>query len=587
MTAGPLFLALIDEDDEPGPEHEVEDFEIFDAIVSHKEFEWALLELTIANPRIGLLAPGRKVWGLMLWRNPANPTADPEVLFKGRLISLPDNLEAETITLNFEARSSDFEAQKAALADTMRDEFWDPIHIDETQRDDPDSVLETRTEAWHIDRVTHEVTASDIVNGEDGTVTFDDSDILDLNMNFGDIPLSEATLDAEVFWTQKAMGIVDLNDELIKASRLAGGDAHLVSTYTGQGLANTWPKRGTNIGGDWSFDDVSIYPADFAVKEVVTETTVRGQSITDLEAVVVGFKLWRFITTYKVLYDTERQYKEKIRLTLRAGVQSVRTDPGGADKLTIPLGSGDVAAEIDPVGTHFEMPIGDVRRRAFFTTDRGRQWIENFGIPLLRATLIKRSRCAFVKVSVPFEQVIGLSCRMNATIVDDRIEGGTATGKIISYSFGIQDGQMFGEVTIACCIGTGDEVAAVPGTPVYAEEGVLDPDVQLYEGGTTLVAGSVTYGDYYVPPNDDGVNLFQMTPTNALRSLIFFDGVSVQKPVIKGSHRTPQQVADALDAVFSEVRLSLVPLNTGPFETSYEVPLSDLSIPRQIDLGGA
>lgn len=589
MTDGPFFLSLVDEDDMFGPDDEVEAFEVFDAIVTHKEFEWALLEVTISNPYVGLLAPGRKQWAYMAWRDPANPSADPVVLFKGRLISIPDDLQSTTITLNIEARSSDFEAQKATLADTLKAAgFWDPLFIDEIERSNPDSALEARTQVWHIGRVDHVVSVSDIVNGEDGTVTFDGSNIFDLSMTFGDVPVSEVTVNAEAYWDQKAMGIVDLNGALVAASRVAGGDDLLVSTYTGQGLASRWPQKGTNIGGDWSVDESSIYPADgISVQRVTTETTVGGISITETQAVVVGFRKWRFTTAFSVLYDTERQYKETITFTLRAGVQAVVTDPGDSDKLPINLGSGDVAALIDEVGTHFEMPIGDVRRRAYFTTDRGKRTVE-WLIALARAQLIKRARCVYITVTIPFEDAIGLSCRKNATITDDRLPGGTATGKIIGYSFGIQGGKMTGEATIACLVGSGGSVSEVPGEPTYVEEGYVESGYQQYEGGTTAVAGEVTYGSYAVPPNDDGVNLFQMTPVNVIQSLTLVNGVTAQKAVIQDdTHRTPQEVADKLNAVASEFRLVLVPLNTGPFETAYTVPVSDLVIARQINLEAA
>lgn len=582
----PYSLALVDADTVFDPElHATEDFTVINFEVSQEEEEFALLEIEVENPRVGLLAPGRKQWAFVAWKDPRAQTAEPIVLFFGRVVSIAENMQDNRISLNCRARPSDFEDLKAALADSMRSSFYDGIHFDEDYRANSDSVLDARPQGWDIDRVTLDVSVTDKIGSAEDAVTLDGNSIISLTMTYGEIPPSAVTINAEVFWTQKAMGIVDLNAKLIEASRAAGGDAHLVSTYTGQGLASRWPKQGTNIGGDWEYNEVSIYPADgISVQEVVTETTVRGD-VVEARATVIGFRKWRFDTVYKVLYDTERQYKEKISLTVRAGIQAVVTEPGDSDHLIISLGSGDVAAEIDPVDTHMEMPIRDIRRNAFFPTDRGRRWVEQFGIPLAVKELKVRARCVFITAGIPFSDAIELNCRKSAVITDDRLPGGEAIGKITGYRFGLRDEREFGEVTIACCIGTGEPVVEVPGEPTYVEEGYVEPGYQQYEGGTTAVNGEVTYGEYAVPPNDDGVNLFQMTPDTVLESLIFHNGVNVQKAVIQGSHRTKEAVADALNAVYSEVRLNLVPLNTGPFETTYTVPVSDLSIPKQIDLG--
>jgi hypothetical protein len=52
------------------------------------------------------------------------------------------------VTLNFIARPADYDAQKLALAETLKvAPWWDPMWIRADSRDDPDTVLEARTAA--------------------------------------------------------------------------------------------------------------------------------------------------------------------------------------------------------------------------------------------------------------------------------------------------------------------------------------------------------------------------------------------------------------------------------------------------------
>ncbi len=55
--------------------------------------------------------------------------------------------------------------------------FYDPVFIAEDKRDDPDVVLEARAELWNIDRITHVVSSSDVLVGEDGNEDFQDSEV--------------------------------------------------------------------------------------------------------------------------------------------------------------------------------------------------------------------------------------------------------------------------------------------------------------------------------------------------------------------------------------------------------------------------
>jgi hypothetical protein len=118
----------------------------------------------VVNPRIGLLNSGRQQWGWLSWDDGTSNGLVP--LFYGRLVGVPQDMQNEVVRLQFIGRPLDYEAQKEALAETLRvAPYWDQIWLSEDARLDPDTVLESRAALWHIDRITHDVTVSDILTG--------------------------------------------------------------------------------------------------------------------------------------------------------------------------------------------------------------------------------------------------------------------------------------------------------------------------------------------------------------------------------------------------------------------------------------
>jgi hypothetical protein len=112
-----------------------------------------------------------------------------------------------------------------------------------------------------------------------------------------------------------------------------------------------------------------------------------------------------------------------------------------------------------PLGTNptfLGIPVGgsadNVTARCYFPTARGRQSVV-YGINRARAKIRMRSRAVEVSWECPIEMVLGMSCRMNATLYDPRLPGGVATGKIIKYGIAAKAGKIRGRVTIGCSVG--------------------------------------------------------------------------------------------------------------------------------------
>ena len=208
--------------------------------INHDEGQVPTMDLVIKNPRIGLLAPGRKVWAWFGWFNPEHFAYEP--LFFGVLVGVPTSLFQEKVTLKFIARSPHFIQNKQALAETMKTApFYDPIWLEIGKRDDPDTILEGWSALWHIDRLTNAITASDILVGEDGTATFLESQAIysSVSLELGQPPLTNIRIEATTNWTQRSSGFITDVPTIN------------ISSYTGDTLLGDWPKPGSDIGGGY------------------------------------------------------------------------------------------------------------------------------------------------------------------------------------------------------------------------------------------------------------------------------------------------------------------------------------------------
>jgi hypothetical protein len=220
------------------------DENVFSFSIQHDEGQHPTMDLIVKNPRIGLLNPGRKVWAWLGWQSPAN---DPNYhgalvpLFFGVLVGVPTSLFQEKVTLQFISRAHTYIQDKQALAETMKTiPYYDPIFIEPSKRDDPDTILEGWSALWHIDRTSLGITASDILIGEDGMLTYDENTAFydSVSLQLGQPPLDNIRVEATVNWTQRMSGTFTVPTVSL-------------SSYTGETLMSDWPKPGAGIGGGY------------------------------------------------------------------------------------------------------------------------------------------------------------------------------------------------------------------------------------------------------------------------------------------------------------------------------------------------
>lgn len=628
-----FYFAWVDEsENEFNDTHKREDEFIFDFNLSQSEGDFATLDITIINPRVGLLAPGRKLWAWLAYEDDVNGVVP---LFFGRIVAVPDDLQKNEVKLTFIARPSDFDAQKVALAETMKVRpFWDPIWFSPETVNDPDNVLESRPELWHTDRVTHEVTSSNIIEGEDGNIELGTDDVFydSVSIHYGAPPLHSVSMDASVSWDQKAAGTLNITQQVLRVFQAANsGTGFLIESYTGEGLKSSWPEAGKSIGGGWnvsaSFCNPIFYQSDFTVFEP-------GHAIPPMDrANGLPFEYFEFDGTFQphgglvfpkwvmscqlVLgYNVSRQRSERLSFVLNSDTQAIVTDPAGQDVVALTMSSSEITQPIDPGGL---MPLRDLRARSYFSTDRGVQSIE-YLLAIARARLLSRARCVYVDLDIPFALGIAsaVSCRKNVVFTDARLPGGIATGKIMSYSFTLNGdtGETNCTLSFGCTVGHGNTVEAVDGSPDYVEDAYVEEPYQTHSGGFILPdLGDVLYAPILgAVPNDDGINFFSLAAASVIQSLTVANGaasqaalfplhgpVSLSQPLgtwsqyylvnlsgqPSGSFRPEYDPAAALDALNNSkttVDLKLKSLQGGPFETDYDLDVSDLMVPKLIDL---
>lgn len=243
-VAGPFYFAWVDPTETTfGVEHHRMDEYIFSIRRTVSEGQKPLVEIEMQNPHVGLLAATRKQWAWFAWDRGyfTGVTGDGiEPLFFGHVVGVPTQIFEEVIQVQFVASPQDYKQRVQRVAEPMKVLPWvDPVWVDVTKRDDPDTILEAYAKFWDVDPITHEVTAVSIIEGPDGNVDLDGTHFYDtMTMSVSQPPATSILMDATVSWTQTSRGVVDLGSKIIPTP-----DGSIV---------DAWPKPLQQIGGGWS-----------------------------------------------------------------------------------------------------------------------------------------------------------------------------------------------------------------------------------------------------------------------------------------------------------------------------------------------
>lgn len=469
-----------------------------------------------------------------------------------------------------------------------------------------------------------------------------------VNLQLNNVPLRSVRIDAKCSWTQRGIATVNLGEYIARVyprdpTMFGTLPSGCIVSFTHEGLVSNWPKDDAAIGDGWrvvrggaspldswgvknysyNIENKAAYPeglgAVFANDPSESESrfsasvdyfTLNGIGKPDFGSLFgpAGFGIppdYRTtvpatLTDYKFdqQLDDEgeltsasssssyeatavlpvriainlmvraepqnRKQHELISFTLGADVQPIVTLPGEDEIAALSIESADLADAIDGVA-----PIGSPAARRYLDTDRGKSSLE-YLIGLARARLMMAARAVEITVPVPFLRLPGLTLRKSARIHDARLPGGVATGKIIGYRASLDGdtGRAECTVTLASAIGRDGTIDAIAGTPSYCEEAYTGADYQQYQGARFVLDGDVGFSIPTVPFADDGMFAGTLSVAQALSVPL-----TVQNGL--GSKDAP-----------TIIKFGLRPLNR-EFETQFPVTVTDLKIPKMIDLEAA
>lgn len=525
------------------------DEDVYSFEIEQSEGDFATLNVSIRNPHIGLLNATRKIWA---WFSDDNGP-----LFFGRIVGIPSDILGELVTVNFVARPADYYERKRVHADTLRVlPYYDPIFIDITKQDDPDAVLEGYSRYWHVDRVTHAATTSDVIDGEDGSVSFTVNEVIfdSVSISIANVPIRRVNVSATFNWQQRAYG------ERILLEGVTIGSFN--------DLAGSWPKTNENLNSGWYVLSASCFPlyaiiqredsfsenpspppmSDIEISWSGVTSMSRNETWYDhlppgsvqLEAVTSSsssmesdnegnttstsmsstkrtiYAIPNYYNSSLVLaYDPNRKYIENISFTLTADMQSVVTLPEDDEVVTLTFDSQSLSETVPPTpGTEYDItnpdfPIGDTRLRSYVTTLRGQSSLE-YLLSVARAVIRSNSR----SVRITFETTNlskwrDITLRKNAIVADPRLPGNSATGKVVGYRLALdgETGKLEKSITIACAVGRDGEWTPEFGSPDYAEDGYMLDGYQTYINVKPVLGTDIRYTLPAFAPNDDNADL--------------------------------------------------------------------------------
>jgi hypothetical protein len=302
--------------------------------------------------------------------------------------------------------------------------------------------------------------------------------------------------------------------------------------------------------------------------------------------------------------------------TLPDGATYFLATTGGVSGVTVPpfaptvgTTTADNTVTWTSLGTA-DVPIGSTARGNFFPSDRGVLSI-GYLVCLGRAELRVSARCVEVSWECDLARAINLSCRLNATIEDTRLPGGSVTGKVTAYTMQLDGdkGDLFGTVTIGCAVGNGGTITTTDGTPDYVETEAVASGYQ-YTGGTIVPVDDVGFTPPAAGANPDDIQ-FPLSRAAAVKYEMIHGDIATQSAAFAGTlyaggsaglsqdylgndadQRANERGADnyvrnVLKQVPIWLELELLNLTGGPFQFDYFVTTTPLVIPQSINLSSA
>lgn len=630
-----FYFAWCHEDDsfDPGV-HARQDEHLFSLEISGQEAKYPTACVQIINPRCGLLNPERRQWAFIS----GDRGHGIELMFRGRLLSISEQIEGETLKILFIAEPSNSKKILTELHQTLKiAPFWDPLFIQNERHEEPHENLEARAALYCWSRTTGKVTLSDYFGGQKTSILKNNFFRDSLKIARTATPLAAVEVTVTANWTQRYEGRTDISRLL--RSKFSEG---LITTLTGSRLEKGWWREGEKLGrsGYWVTHSelreiqpkytgaLHLYPAHsqpFWMSPYDPLNTTKKPQLKRLK------RSW-YRPTLVLGWVYRQRRRENLHFKLEQKTQTVAYEAPQTRKLHLHLQGLVLTEDLHSwkpdwiysrgyrvvekgivyhcmrahhsrpsfaedqahwrlLGKQPDIPL-EKRCGSFFLTDRGRQAFEH-ALEIARAHLAATARAMTLSVKAPLEALWDISCDHTLKIEDPRLPGGKAEGKVMSYCLKVegQTGRRWGEVTIGISVGTLPQPLrpALEASASYVEDAFIKPGTYhlephawqespsgfIYEGwGNQIPARGHLYPD-------------TLRAKDIVEDIVVKYGAEDQNQALQDAqypHR--HHVKSVLKEVTTDIHIVLADLQSvGILEHDIHVKIPTVwSAPQQIDL---
>lgn len=502
MSIGRLYFAMVDPGDTYDSDvHSVEDLQVFNLKISQSEGEFARAELIVINPREGLLIDTRKYRLFISCEETEG--SDKVLLFSGRITGFPSDLSSEMVTLEYIAQPDDWDSTQADFIEDLRvAPYYNDLFVPAENRTDPAQILAGYSSLIHWNRMTEEISLSDILQGSDKIIVDEDFFFDSLQTNVGDPPLKTINLNIEAQWNQIGVGVVNCAPSIAAEFTNSAIGSAQINTLTPLSFEDAWSGARIPTGYEISESILTPVADGFGLTQADLRSSSRTVAGADYPTSTGAMPATRSVSVPRVWYAGrlkllavyEQKRRENLIATVSATQQQFSLTSAAAEDMFIRLEDPVAAVNgslLDPSLPSF---FYDIVAADF--TDAGRDVVE-CALMQCRARLAKAVRCVETSVEMPVENILQITCDHSLELIDDRLPGQTILGKVVGYQleFDGDSGKQLGSVTIASSIGTGFDSVGTGGAKEH--------DIAELDYDTVQSPGTMASAIYYSPGTVD------------------------------------------------------------------------------------
>ncbi|MDR1475244.1 MAG: hypothetical protein LBI30_01830 [Holosporales bacterium] len=519
------------------------DEHVFRLIMQHQENCFASAKITLINPRLSHPDYARKRYARLGIQK--NDSDDVEPVFYGCVTAIPARIEKNLIILELLSRPDNaFEKFEKLRGSLKRAPIWDELFAPEDRQDDPTYLLEGISGLYYWDKVTGELSISNINHGREHKI-INKIASSNIELKFCSDPLDSVKIKIQAEWVQKSQGIVDLSRLIAKSfadgivNSFTGNDLRRRFKHLHNGIKNSAYKIFCNdMERTTPCEHSSFYPEYSQSFEVADNGNKRS----------IKFKRDWFDCKLTLHWRYRQKRREIANITVENSFQKIRNNTPKTKTVILKLRNLSLQSDVLPwigsacytegyqvsfggniyicVQTHCsgnnflsdqakwqyarKVPdaMPDASLASFFLTPRGQRSIVH-AFMVARAHLAWSTRCVEATFRGSVSDLASVTLDMHLTLSCPDLPGGSITGKVVKtllFADG-KTGKQHVDVTVACSVG---KAGYEPHLEKYSEPLVNYADQEyagngVLECGAQLIANDIEIPDFTSKNNIVGI----------------------------------------------------------------------------------